>query len=151
MIDTATVGHSVMFSKTGSVSLCYNFHSYSSTEGLRYGSEKIRQHYAGCRCRNCCCGDYPDCGSFWGRQERERRTIPAEAKFEALRQAVASNNLDAAFEAAHAFKGVFGNLSLTPLYTPMVELTEHLRARETMDYAPLLNQILAKKAELAAL
>ena len=70
MIDTATVGHSVMFSKTGSVSLCYNFHSY---------------------------------------------------------------------------------LSLTPLYTPMVELTEHLRARETMDYAPLLDQILAKKAELAAL
>lgn len=78
-------------------------------------------------------------------------TIPAEAKFETLRQAIASNNLDAAFEAAHALKGVLGNLSLTPLYTPMVELTEHLRARETMDYTPLLDQILAKKAELAAL
>ncbi len=88
-----------------------------------------------------------------GLAERREQVVAAKLAdyISDLDVAVASNNLDAAFEAAHALKGVLGNLSLTPLYTPMVELTEHLRARETMDYAPLLNQILAKKAELAAL
>ena len=41
-----------------------------------------------------------------------------------------------------------GNLSLTPLYQPIVEITEHLRVRETMDYSELLSTILAEKEKL---
>ena len=42
--------------------------------------------------------------------------IPAEASFDKLQSAIESNDLDAAFEAAHALNGVLGNLSLTPMY-----------------------------------
>ena len=50
-------------------------------------------------------------------------TIPDDATFERLEKKVASKDLDGAFEAAHALKGVLGNLSLTPLYTLAVEIT----------------------------
>ena len=35
-----------------------------------------------------------------------------------------------AFEIAHSLKGVYGNLSLTPLYEPMCELTELLKRQD---------------------
>jgi len=68
-----------------------------------------------------------------------------------LEEALKANNLDAAFEAAHALKGVLGNLSLTPLYNPVSEITELLRARTQMDYTPLLNEILEQKKKFEAL
>ncbi|MBR2100374.1 MAG: Hpt domain-containing protein [Eubacterium sp.] len=37
--------------------------------------------------------------------------------------ALKNNNLDEGFEIAHSLKGVLGNLSLTPLYDIMVEIT----------------------------
>ena len=64
-----------------------------------------------------------------------------DAGFDNLQNAVSSGDLDAAFEAAHALKGVLGNLALTPLYTPVSELTEALRARSASDYTPYLEQI----------
>ena len=70
---------------------------------------------------------------------------------ENLQKAVAEGNLDAAFEAAHALKGVTANLGLTPIRTPATEITELLRARTEMDYAPFLKEISDKKAELVAL
>ena len=42
-------------------------------------------------------------------------------------------------------------LALTPIAQPVGEMTEHLRAGEEMDYAPLLKTVLEKRAELAAL
>jgi len=57
----------------------------------------------------------------------------------------------AAFEAAHALKGVLGNLSLTSIYAPIVEITELLRNNTDMDYTSLLSNILEKKDELGRL
>lgn len=71
--------------------------------------------------------------------------------FDALQDAIAANDPDAAFEAAHALKGVLGNLSITPLYEPMCELTELLRGRKEADYATLLSEIAAKREEFMAL
>ena len=74
-----------------------------------------------------------------------------EGNFDKLQTAIQNNDLDSAFEAAHALKGVLGNLSLTPLYDIVSEMTELLRSRTQMDYQPMLDQLLAKKEELSAL
>ena len=68
-----------------------------------------------------------------------------------LQDAIDNKDLKAAFEAAHALKGVLGNLSLTPLYTPVVEITELLRSNTDMDYKSLLDTILEKRDELGRL
>lgn len=47
---------------------------------------------------------------------------------EKLRAAMEAGDIKAGFEAAHALKGVYGNLSLTPVFEPVSELTEILRA-----------------------
>ena len=78
-------------------------------------------------------------------------TIPGEANFGKLKDALAEKNLKAAFEAAHALKGVLANLSLTPIYTPVAEITELLRSNTDMDYKSLLDTILEKKDELGRL
>lgn len=65
-----------------------------------------------------------------------------------IREAAEAGELDRAFESAHALKGVLGNLSLTPLYEPVAEITELLRARTAMDYSALTAKIVAKKEEL---
>ena len=69
-------------------------------------------------------------------------TIPSEERFTKLAECLKTNDLDGAFENAHALKGVTGNLSLKPLYDPLVEITEHLRSRENIDYTELLNEII---------
>ena len=74
-----------------------------------------------------------------------------EPAFDLLRGAVESGNLGAAFDQAHALKGVTGNLALTPIDKPLREMTEYLRARREMDYRPLLSEILAQRASLLAL
>lgn len=79
------------------------------------------------------------------------KMVPADAGFQKLEEALAGGDLDAAFEAAHALKGVLGNLSLTPLLDPVVEITEHLRSRTEMDYAPLLETILKERDILSGL
>lgn len=78
-------------------------------------------------------------------------TVKKEDGFDKLRDAIGANDLKAAFEAAHALKGVLGNLSLTPLFEPMNEITELLRSETQMDYGPLLQDILAKWEAFLAL
>ena len=78
-------------------------------------------------------------------------TIPNEANFGKLKDAIEGKNLKDAFEAAHALKGALGNLSLTPIYAPVVEITELLRSETDMDYKSLLGTILEKKDELSRL
>lgn len=75
----------------------------------------------------------------------------ADANFEALSAAVERNDLDAAFEAAHALKGVLANLSLTSVCEPVSALTEQLRRREQGDYRPQVEQILSLRDALRAL
>ena len=68
-----------------------------------------------------------------------------------LADAVARGDLDAAFEAAHALKGVLGNLSLEPTYSTVVEVTELLRKKEPADYQPYVDEIKAAYDKLQAL
>ena len=77
------------------------------------------------------------------------RSVPEEQTFDRLAEAIAANDLDAAFDAAHALKGVLGNLSLTALYEPICEITELLRPRTQMDYSEKLSDILNKREELS--
>lgn len=72
----------------------------------------------------------------------------ATDNFDKLKAALDANDLDAAFELAHGLKGMVGNLSLTPLYEPISEMTENLRARKEMDYKPYIDTVMEKKAAL---
>lgn len=67
--------------------------------------------------------------------------IPGDANFEKLYSAIEASDLDSAFEAAHAIKGASGNLSLSPIYDPIVEMTELLRARTDLDYSDFIEKI----------
>lgn len=75
----------------------------------------------------------------------------SDANFGKLETAIHAGDKDAAFEAAHALKGVLGNLSLTPILDPVVEITELLRVRADADYEAILERILEKKRELDSL
>ena len=79
------------------------------------------------------------------------KMVPGDAGFAKLREAIAAGDLEAGFEAAHALKGVLGNLSLTPMYDSVVEITELLRSRTETDYGPLLETILAQRDALEKL
>ena len=74
-----------------------------------------------------------------------------DPNFEKLEIALAMEEPDDAFEAAHALKGVLGNLALTPLFEPANEMCELLRGRTEMDYDPLLEQLMQAKVQLDAL
>ena len=74
-----------------------------------------------------------------------------DPSFEKLRTSCESGDLDKAFDAAHALKGVMANLALTPILRPVQEITELLRARTAADYAPYLNEIEARRSELLSL
>ena len=73
--------------------------------------------------------------------------------FEKLRAAMASGDRKESFEAAHALKGMLGNLSLTPVSRPASELTELLRSEtgNAADGGPLLEEILAQREKLLKL
>lgn len=65
-----------------------------------------------------------------------------DPNFAKLQAAVTAGQVREAFEAAHALKGMVGNLSLTPLYTPLSAITERLRGRSEMtDVNDLLAQV----------
>ena len=74
-----------------------------------------------------------------------------EDKAEQLASAIASGNLDEAFSLAHNLKGSSGNLGLTPLYKPISEMTDELRARKDIDYSEYLSEIRVNLEELRVL
>ena len=78
-------------------------------------------------------------------------TIPNEKNFDGLAANVQAGDLQAAFENAHALKGVTSNLSLTPILTPVAEITELLRSGAEADYAAMVADILARRDELKAM
>ena len=75
----------------------------------------------------------------------------ASDQFDKLGAALENNRLDEAFEAAHALKGVLGNLALTPIYNPLAEMTELLRAGKSEDYVTMYKPILELRNKLLAL
>lgn len=76
------------------------------------------------------------------------KMIAGDTHFQQLYDAVDAGDLAAAFDAAHALKGSAGNLALTPIFTPVSEITELLRARAEMDYTPLVAAIQAAHNKL---
>ena len=74
-----------------------------------------------------------------------------EKNFAVLDNAINEGDLNRAFEAAHALKGVLGNLSLTPMYDKAVEITELLRRKEEADYRKLVDELLESKTEFEKL
>ena len=68
--------------------------------------------------------------------------------FELIGERISCHDLSGAFESAHALKGVLGNLSLTPLYDKVCEITELLRNQSEGDYRVLLDQMSALRTEL---
>ncbi len=77
--------------------------------------------------------------------------IVSEASFDQLKEALDAGDLEEAFKAAHALKGVAGNLSLTPLYDKVCGITELLRAKTETDYSEMLQGILDEKKILTDL
>lgn len=63
-----------------------------------------------------------------------------DQNFAKLAAAMAVGDATGAFEAAHAIKGAAGNLSLTPIFAPVSELTELLRGAAVMPEAGDLAQ-----------
>lgn len=78
-------------------------------------------------------------------------TVKDEQGFDALDDAIKAGDLDAAFENAHALKGVLANLALTPMLEPIQEITELLRARTEMDYSEIMGRIMDARAAFLAL
>lgn len=65
--------------------------------------------------------------------------------FDSLKNAIESDDLDEAFEAAHRLKGALANLALTPVSEPVEEMVELLRGREEADYSVCIDRIEAKR------
>lgn len=71
--------------------------------------------------------------------------VLADRNFDALKQAAATGDTTAAFEAAHALKGAVGNVSLTQIYEPVSQLTELLRGKSgPVDTGDLVDTIFAE-------
>lgn len=75
----------------------------------------------------------------------------SDERFEALGRSLREKNLDEAFEMAHALKGVIGNLALTPLYDTLCDVTDHLRKKEDMDYAPAYDKLMEQREQIVNL
>ena len=75
----------------------------------------------------------------------------ADERFETLGTALAEKNLDAAFEMAHALKGVLGNLALTPIYQPVSEMTELLRQKADADYMAMYQEMKTQRDKLLSM
>ena len=71
--------------------------------------------------------------------------------FQLLGPALESKDYNKAFELCHSLKGVIGNLSLTPLYDLICQLTEILRSKTDTDCTGLYSQIMTMQKKLLAL
>ena len=91
------------------------------------------------------------CGNNEALYLRLVKTVPKQPDFDKMIAAIRAGDLKTGFESAHALKGVLGNLSLSPLYEKVCEITEHLRHGATMDYSSLLDEISELKEQLGIL
>ncbi len=62
-------------------------------------------------------------------------------KYEELERHIKEGDLSAAFDEAHALKGVLSNLAITPLFNVVSEITELLRAKKETDYSGLISSM----------
>lgn len=71
--------------------------------------------------------------------------------FPDLKAAILAHDLEKAFHIAHSLKGVIGNLSLSPLYDVIYQMTELLRNRTETDYSNYIQRYELSYSMLAAL
>lgn len=83
--------------------------------------------------------------------ERFLKKFVNDPNYEALKSAVAGNDCEKAFTAAHTLKGVCSNLSLIPLYEVVAKQTEHFRAGNFDDGAAMMPQVDAAYDKMLAL
>lgn len=74
-----------------------------------------------------------------------------DKNFERLAEATESGEIPRIFEAAHALKGMLGNLALTPLFQPASEITELARTGTQADYPALWEKLAEARKTLRAL
>lgn len=67
-----------------------------------------------------------------------------------LETAMAANDIQASFQAAHSLKGVAGNLSLIDLYNAVVPFVDALRGEGNMELAKMLYPPVQKEYERVA-
>ena len=72
-------------------------------------------------------------------------------KLKELKAQIEAGDTKAAFETAHALKGMYANLSLDPVAKPVSEITEHLRHGENIDYSAYINEALENMRKLTEL
>ena len=75
----------------------------------------------------------------------------ANEYFDKLEVELKNADIAAAFESAHALKGVVGNLAISPIYKPLSDITEKLRAKESADYVALYAPVKELRDKLLAL
>lgn len=75
----------------------------------------------------------------------------SDKKMELLEQQLSDKDYDAAFETAHALKGMFANLSLDPITKPVSEITDLLRSKTAADYSVLMEEAKNRFSELRML
>lgn len=78
------------------------------------------------------------------------RRFPEDENFRLLRQAIVSQDLPRAFEAAHTLKGVAGNLSMKVFYQQVSQLVEHLRAGHLAAAAAEMAEVEAQYTKITA-
>ena len=76
------------------------------------------------------------------------KSVLPDERIDELERCIAEKDLDKAFEVAHALKGMYGNISLTPIYEPICEMTELLRSRTDTDYSKMLYEAKTQKQRL---
>ncbi|MBR4628353.1 MAG: Hpt domain-containing protein [Ruminococcus sp.] len=79
------------------------------------------------------------------------KKVLSDGRLSVLEQQISAKDFAQAFETAHALKGVYANLSLTPLTSPVSEMTELLRNRTDTDYTALMEEAKAQFQKLCSL
>lgn len=74
--------------------------------------------------------------------------VPNNPGFNKLYEAIKFEDYEEAFRASHGLKGILANLSLDPILKPIVDITEHLRNKEDIDYTKYVSLIEGKRKEL---
>lgn len=72
-------------------------------------------------------------------------------KLSLLQHQISEKAFDQAFETAHTLKGMYSNLSLTPLTVPVSRMTELLRNGADTDYTSLLEEAMTQFRKLCSL
>ena len=68
--------------------------------------------------------------------------------YKSVENAIKTKDFRAAFDAAHALKGLLSNLALYPIFQPVEDMTESLRAWEDIDYSEYLDRMWEQRNKL---